>query len=144
MHIALSRCMVMFIFYFCYWKHFSRVVVLKIKRVQSVNFIFMRWCSHSNVFPEYFPQKYQVSSKVSAFLRLPFYGDQPAKKHRQELTTIVQSTYPASNPVILFSTSSILAASSKDRLRACSQSCKIHAFDCSCGTGRACIGRAMR
>lgn len=104
-----------------------------------------------NSYPAYFILKHQANTSVKSptverkpvFLRLPFYGDGPAARLRQRLSTAVCKVFYAAKPVIVFSTTPIPVASPKDRLPSTSSSSVIYSFCCGCGTA-AYIGRTSR
>ena len=112
---------------------------------------FLRNVLRHNAYPDHFITKHQVNNSVKSptvekkpiFLRLPFYGDGPAARLRQRLSTAVCKVFYAAKPVFLFSTTPIPVASPKDRLPTASSSSVIYSFLYGCGTA-AYIGRTMR
>ncbi len=83
-----------------------------------------------------------TAERKRIFLRVPFQGDGPSELLRRRLSQAVETTFPAANAHVLFSTTPILYGGIKDKLPAQTTSMCIYSFTCTCGAGY--IGRTSR
>ncbi len=105
----------------------------------------------SNGYPEYFIERYKVTSfdntsvatveRKAVFISLPFYGDRSSFFIKKSINDLLGKFAPATRPVIIFKTKRIPVASPKDRLSVAPTSL-IYSFRCGCGSTY--IGRTSR